>query len=117
MQQHLYYYENVFNVTIIFITKYASVSEENYKIRVGSSSSSDGGSLYAVSQLAIHPEYNVSTRDYDFGLMKLNQSLKFNNSVRKVKLPTSALKTGQKAVITGWGDVSIGVRILIILKN
>uniref|UniRef100_A0A1B6E6Y0 Peptidase S1 domain-containing protein n=1 Tax=Clastoptera arizonana TaxID=38151 RepID=A0A1B6E6Y0_9HEMI len=83
-------------------------SPEYYQIQVGSNSSSFGGSLYFVDEFEIHPDYNVESRDYSLGLIKLNGYLTFSNSVQKINMATKDLKKGKKVVISGWGESKFG---------
>ncbi|KAG5863580.1 hypothetical protein JTB14_030270 [Gonioctena quinquepunctata] len=81
---------------------------ETLSIRVGSSYRNQGGRVYAVNELYYHPEFNDGTYDYDISLLRLNSSLEFGTSVRKISLASEGtqITDGLLAQATGWGLLS-----------
>ncbi|KAI4905716.1 hypothetical protein NFI96_013082, partial [Prochilodus magdalenae] len=51
-----------------------------------------------------HPQYNPSTYDNDFMLIKLSQPAVFNERVKAISLATTCSKAGQKCLVSGWGN-------------
>ncbi|CAL4061412.1 unnamed protein product, partial [Meganyctiphanes norvegica] len=72
----------------------------------------DDGFIVYAEEVIIHPEYNCNTYDYDFALLKLEQSLKFENHefITPVCLPEDDKKTYENITgsVTGWGMLSEG---------
>lgn len=74
-------------------------------IRVGSTSSINGGETYRVSKKLEHPNYNVSTFDYDVAILTLYQPIIFSNKIQPISLPKqgSKISAGEPTLVTGWG--------------
>lgn len=83
-------------------------SQADFRVRLGSDSPFDGGQLFTVSKLFVHPKYQGSW-DWDLALLKLNASIKFGESAKPIKIARSAPKTGRKGTVTGWGNTSASV--------
>ena len=76
------------------------------RVRVGSKKYSSGGQLVKVSQIRQHPDFKVSTIDYDYSLVKLATRLTLNTkTIKKVELPKAneTISTGLSSFVTGWG--------------
>ena len=62
---------------------------------------------YSVSQVIIHPSYNnITSRNYDFCLLKTSISITFNKYVQPACLPLSCndeCPTYSDVLISGWG--------------
>ncbi|KAL0993668.1 hypothetical protein UPYG_G00111360 [Umbra pygmaea] len=65
----------------------------------------------AVAQIICHPSYNRETRDNDICLIKLSESVPFNNYIQPVCLAAagSTFYTGTTSWVTGWGYIRNGV--------
>ncbi|KAG9275927.1 trypsin [Astyanax mexicanus] len=51
-----------------------------------------------------HPDYNESTYDNDFMLIKLSQPAVFNQYVQPIPLATTCAKEGEQCLVSGWGN-------------
>ena len=84
----------------------AGTNQEGYMEYYGSS-----WSLQA-SEIILHPQFNTTTWDYDFALIRIDTSLTFNNwAVQPICLPKDCeetCQTGDMAEIAGYGDISEG---------
>lgn len=85
------------------------ISSSLLQIRVGSSVRNSGGSLFQISEIYEHPEYNNETYQYDISVLKLASPLSFSSSVGSVSLAAkeAALPVGENAVVSGWGRLSV----------
>lgn len=78
----------------------------DHRVRVGSLDKLTGGTLHYVDQAIRHEKY-TGLYDYDFGLIKLRSKLRFDDSVRSVRLPkigANDITTGTMCLVSGWGD-------------
>lgn len=57
------------------------------------------------AELYLHPEYNGHTVDNDIALIRLKESIKFNDHVRPACLPKTdrRLPVGTRCTVIGWG--------------
>lgn len=60
------------------------------------------------SQIISHPSYNPSGTNFDFGLIKLEGPVTFNDCVGAVRLPSADVADGTSCWITGWGTLRSG---------
>ncbi|XP_067000655.2 trypsin-1 isoform X3 [Anabrus simplex] len=82
------------------------MSPDVVKIRAGSSSHSDGGSVHQVVEIVQHKEYSKSGMDNDIALAKVKPPFKFSDTVKAIKLNDKAVKEGTTAKVSGWGVTS-----------
>jgi len=61
-----------------------------------------------VSRYVVHPQYDRSTTDYDFALVKVKKPFNLNNCVGTAKLPNGDVAPGTSCWITGWGTLKFG---------
>lgn len=80
-------------------------TENMLKVRLGSKHISQGGQIYQVERLEIHPRFNTITLNYDIAYLRLNQSVLFTELIQPVVLAgkRDTLKHGEIATIYGWG--------------
>lgn len=78
---------------------------ESLSVRVGSSTHAIGGTVVDVDRFEQHKQYDESTIDYDYSLLKLSKPLKFSAGVQAIELPGPADKVsdGTLCLVTGWG--------------
>lgn len=65
---------------------YVDSIPSNYKIKTGSSRKSKAGIIRKVEKLIKHPQYDGSTLNNDFMLIKLAQKIKFNRQHKAIPL-------------------------------
>lgn len=57
-----------------------------------------------VSKIAVHPQYNTKTHDYDIAMVKLASPVNFTDNIQPICLPpTDFNATGKMATVAGWG--------------
>ncbi|CAG9860203.1 unnamed protein product [Phyllotreta striolata] len=80
-------------------------TEESTAVRVGSSIRNQGGTVYEVRKIHIHPRYNPETFDYDISVLELTSPLSYEPGVAAITLATEGteITDGIEAVATGWG--------------
>ncbi|XP_041447677.1 chymotrypsin-2 [Drosophila obscura] len=59
---------------------------------------------YFVEEYWVHCNYNVPAYSNDIALIKLNDSIVFNEFTQPVALPTQPLANGTELLLTGWGS-------------
>uniref|UniRef100_A0A7G3AZU5 trypsin n=1 Tax=Lutzomyia longipalpis TaxID=7200 RepID=A0A7G3AZU5_LUTLO len=79
----------------------------NFQVRVGSTNSTAGGTLYTVKDIHAHTSYNETTYDYDFSIFELNDTIALDNVTSRVVRLTEIneyLPNGSNLTISGWGE-------------
>lgn len=62
-----------------------------------------------------YPNYNDSTYDNDFMLLKLSQPAVFNQYVQPIPLASSCAVAGEECLVSGWGNqINTGGKATII---
>merc|ERR1719233_22360 len=66
----------------------------------------DGEIMIDISLFITHPNYVISTSEFDFGIVRLVQHVTFTKTLSPVCLPRSGQNYEQReAVVTGWGTL------------
>uniref|UniRef100_A0A8C3SXL1 Peptidase S1 domain-containing protein n=1 Tax=Chelydra serpentina TaxID=8475 RepID=A0A8C3SXL1_CHESE len=77
-------------------------------IRLGEYSlrTSEGSEQYIKSTQSFpHPNYNLTTHDYDIMLLKLQNTAHLNSYVRTVSLPGRCPDPNTECLVSGWGTI------------
>lgn len=82
---------------------YCRVDVELIEFRVGSSKLDKGGQVLQATKVIYHENYTGSW-DYDIAVVKVKQAIKFSKITKSIKLATTEIKAGTKAVVAGWGE-------------
>lgn len=82
---------------------------DQLSVRVGSSNKTSGGSVFQLKRMIIHPNYEVASTDYDFGLLELANLLKFSDKIKPIALPSADFEIDDETicVTSGWGKKSL----------
>lgn len=82
---------------------------EQLTIRVGSTSSIEGGLVIPVDKIIQHDLYNYDSGDYDFSLLKLKSPITFDQTKMKMHLPEQdePLPDGTLCTVSGWGSIQV----------
>ncbi|XP_026666911.1 trypsin 5G1-like, partial [Ceratina calcarata] len=82
-----------------------SVQVKAFHVRAGTSRYYEGGDVYGVQTVVIHPAFNAINYDYDVGLVQLTDSIQFDTTKQPIKLPKvhSTIDDGSKIRVLGWG--------------
>nr|AEI58590.1 serine protease [Eupolyphaga sinensis] len=83
-------------------------SASQHRIRVGSTFSNSGGTIYNAAQVIRHASYNSRTLDYDIGLVRTSSGIVGGSGVASIALQTANIAAGTSAVVSGWGTTSEG---------
>ncbi|XP_046961253.1 trypsin, alkaline B-like isoform X3 [Vanessa cardui] len=80
-----------------------------WRIRVGSSYASSGGSTHNVGSLIIHPDYN-NMLDNDIGIFRVSSSFSLGGNVQPGRFagPNYNVADGQAVWTAGWGAIYYG---------
>lgn len=68
---------------------------------VGTSNLTQGGTRMVVTNIFVHPEYDVESFDFDIALLELSYA--DAPSAQPASLYSGSPKSGQKVIVTGWG--------------
>lgn len=82
----------------------------------GSNSLKDGGIKRNVNLALPHEKYNPREFTNDIALIRLEEPLEFNDSIKSIALRTKKAPNGSNVTISGWGRVSTGGAIPNDLK-
>lgn len=69
---------------------------------VGTSNWKSGGLRYSVISAKIHENY-IELNTSDIAVLRLNQSLEFNDKVQPIPYSDKFIGGGEKCTLTGWG--------------
>nr|AAT95356.1 trypsin III precursor [Sesamia nonagrioides] len=88
---------------------YGDVASE-WRVRLGTSFASSGGSVHDVSQLILHGGYNPDTLDHDIAIVRLVQPAVYSNVIQAARIPGSSYSISDGTALTtiGWGATSSG---------
>ncbi|XP_050562044.1 trypsin, alkaline C isoform X2 [Spodoptera frugiperda] len=89
---------------------YFGDSASEWRVRLGTSFASSGGSEHTVSQLVLHQQYNPNTLDHDIAIVRLANPAVYSNSVQPASVAGSAYNLPDNTLVTtiGWGTTSSG---------
>ncbi|XP_077288094.1 mite allergen Eur m 3-like [Arctopsyche grandis] len=79
----------------------------NFKVRVGSVFTKNGGQEENVYKIIKHPNFSIHTSDNDIALLFLTNPLQIDDQTTKIiPMPSQDIrvKNGSEAIIAGWGD-------------
>lgn len=68
-------------VWMTFIDVFSGDQPFEWRVILGSSLAHSGGSVHAVNQLILHPEYNHSTINNDVAIVRLNNAAVYSKRV------------------------------------
>ncbi|XP_045488733.1 chymotrypsin-2-like [Pieris rapae] len=86
------------------------VSSENLTIVVGTNSLSRDGQRYKLEKCISHENYSRETVKNDIGLCKVSTNITYGEKIQPIKLPSSDVEAGKKALLTGWGYTDFDTR-------
>lgn len=77
----------------------------NLTVRIGSTESANGGSIYQVKQFIKHNKFDPRTVDWDFALLELEECIQFNEAAQPIKMINKQQETADQTIhlVTGWG--------------
>ncbi|BFF95583.1 trypsin alpha-like [Drosophila madeirensis] len=85
------------------------VEANDLQVRVGSSHRDEGGTLHQVAAFKWHSGFSRETyATNDIAIIRLSESLIFNDRVQSIPLATEEPEAGTKAKVTGWGTTLKG---------
>lgn len=56
-----------------------------------------------MTEIKIHPDWNPNTIDYDYCILRLNDTVQEGKDIKLVKIADSTPPTGTEVHLTGWG--------------
>lgn len=77
----------------------------DFTVKVGSSTKDAPGMVRKVDQVISHPNFDFRNFNFDFCLMKVNESFVFGPNIQPVRLPKpgNLFKAGQACLVSGFG--------------
>ncbi|XP_047532363.1 trypsin, alkaline A-like [Vanessa atalanta] len=84
-------------------------SNNQWRIRVGSTNANSGGVVFTSNRIINHPSYNRVTADYDVAVVRINGAFSFNNNVRAGRIAGANYHLADNQVVwaIGWGLVNL----------
>ncbi|XP_063620673.1 trypsin CFT-1-like [Cydia splendana] len=82
----------------------------DWRVRLGTSQASSGGTEHGVSQLVVHAGYSPNTLDNDIAIVRLATAAVYSNSVAPVSIAGANYNLADGTVVTtiGWGTLTSG---------
>lgn len=76
---------------------------------MGSENHAHGGEVLNVKQIIQHPMFDYSSIDFDYSILEIEGSLKFNENIQPIMLPNDKeqLQDGKNCSISGWGTTMV----------
>lgn len=80
-----------------------------WRVILGTSFASSGGSLHSVSRLVLHAGYSPDTLDHDVAIIRLATPAVYSNVIQPARIPGSnyAIADNTQLVTIGWGALSV----------
>ena len=80
-----------------------------WRVVLGSSLSNSGGSVHAVKQLILHPQYSTTTLNNDVAIVRLNNAAVYSSRVHPATIAGTNyhLADGTSVTHIGWGTLSV----------
>lgn len=75
------------------------------------------GAKYFVEEYWVHCNYNYPMYHNDIALIRLNDSIVWNEYTKPALLPDAPLANGSQLLLTGWGSTSLGSDTPDVLKK
>lgn len=97
----------------------------SFKVRVGAMNKFWGGQSHDIDKVIKHEHYDERSLDFDFGLIRLKNMLKFNGRIQPIRLPNiddADIVAGEKCLVSGWGNTmnvwepSLFLRAVVVPK-
>ncbi|XP_060644701.1 trypsin alpha-like [Drosophila nasuta] len=82
-----------------------------FDVRVGSSTTDNGGSLNKVAKIIVHDRYRIIynyIQEYDIALILLSSPLEMGPTVKAIPLADSVPNDGAAVLVSGWGYTETG---------
>ena len=73
-------------------------------ILVGTNDLKNGGTYYEVDKFIMHENYN-GTFAYDVAVIRVKETIKFNDRVKPIELSSEEVQDGTDVIFTGWGVI------------
>ncbi|XP_060666009.1 trypsin iota-like [Drosophila nasuta] len=89
---------------------YANILDPKiFDVRVGSSTSNNGGSVIKVAKTIVHDRFTLyPIIEYDIALILLSSPLEMGPTVKAIPLADSIPNDGASAIVSGWGYTETG---------
>ncbi|XP_060664576.1 trypsin alpha-like [Drosophila nasuta] len=93
-----------------FFDDYGNILDlEIFDVRVGSSTSNNGGSVIKVAKTIVHDRFTLyPIIEYDIALILLSSPLQMGPTVKAIPLAESVPNDGASAIVSGWGYTETG---------
>lgn len=79
----------------------------NFRILVGTNVLSKGEKYYAIEKWINHEKWNQPKLANDIALIRLNETIEFNDRVQPIKLSSEEIPDGTTLELTGWGSTNV----------
>ncbi|USP77425.1 hypothetical protein yc1106_04699 [Curvularia clavata] len=105
----------IINRNTIVTAAHCSVSSvigsvSNLRVRLGSLSTTSGGTTSAISAVYVHPSYNPDSQDFDIAIWKLSTPISAGGNIAYASLAASGSDpaSGSTVTVAGWGATREG---------
>ncbi|CAH0581325.1 unnamed protein product [Chrysodeixis includens] len=84
---------------------YGDVAQQ-WRVRLGTSFASSGGTVHAISQLLLHPQYNHANLNNDVAIVRLSSPAVFSSTVQPISIAGTNYNVPDNTpvVTAGWGS-------------
>lgn len=107
----LKYYNAICFIWIELSSEFLELNfRSSFTIRVGSSQRYQGGDVYNLDAIHIHPSFNRTIPyNCDIAVVKLSSDLEFSSAIGPIKLPKMCPSSlvGKIGTVSGWGRTAV----------
>lgn len=92
-------------ISLILIS--SGYSPQKLSVRIGSQHHTEGGTIEKLKEVHVHEDYNPSTVDFDYSLLKLQNPLNFTDEIQPISLPAideAEIPDQTLCTVSGWGN-------------
>lgn len=84
-----------------------AVPPHDIQVLVGTNDLESGGARYSVEKLITHESYNTPYYAYDIAVIKVKNSIEFNDRVQPIELSEAEIQDKSVVQLTGWGLLGV----------
>lgn len=90
----------------IHLSEREILTDGDIRVRIGSTSRTNGRNLRTILRILVHRQFNGSTLQNNIAILTLTNFLDFTESIRSVSLPAInvQLETDEIVILTGYGE-------------
>lgn len=88
---------------------------QDWRVRLGTSLPSSGGTVHTISQLVLHPQYDDPTLNNDVAVVRLSTPAVYSSTVQPISIAGTNYNVpdGTPVVTAGWGRLWVNINFMM----